>query len=96
MAALASLATIALFGCTSAVANGSTVRVVVSQPFSSYNVKTFFGNMAVNASIVAVINSHFNCYDNRPALHKDESFGTYQVVSCVPFRMKYTICDGVE
>ncbi|CAN5493234.1 ABC transporter family substrate-binding protein [soil metagenome] len=87
---------VALSGCTGTVAQGSTVRVAVSQPFSSYNAKTSFGNVAANSSIVAATNSQFNFYDNRPALQKDESFGTYQVVSRDPFRVKYTIRDGVK
>ncbi len=98
VAALAILVVVglALSGCTSTVAKGSTVRVAVSQPFSSYNAKTSFGNVAANSSIVAATNSQFNFYDNRPALQKDESFGTYQVVSRDPFRVKYTIRDGVK
>ncbi|QNE47546.1 ABC transporter family substrate-binding protein [Glaciihabitans sp. INWT7] len=90
------VAGIALSGCTATVTKGSTVRVAVSQAFSSYNARTSFGNVAANASIVAATNSQFNYYDNRPALQKDESFGTYQVVSKQPFRVKYTIRDGVK
>ncbi|WP_354575747.1 ABC transporter family substrate-binding protein [Frigoribacterium sp. UYMn621] len=90
------VAGIALSGCTATVTKGSTVRVAVSQAFSSYNAKTSFGNVAANAGIVTATNSQFNYYDNRPALQKDESFGTYQVVSKQPFRVKYTIRDGVK
>jgi peptide/nickel transport system substrate-binding protein len=98
LAALATLvvAAVALSGCTVTVAKGSTVRVAVSQPFFSYNAKTSFGNVAANTSIVAATNSQFNFYDNRPALQKDESFGTYQVVSRNPFRVRYTVRDGVK
>ena len=64
VAALATLvvAAVALSACTGTVAKGSTVRVAVSQPFSSYNAKT--------------------------------SFGTYQVISREPFRVRYTVRDG--
>ena len=73
VAALATLvvAAIALSACTGMVAKGSTVRVAVSQPFSSYNAKTSFGNVAANAGIVTATNSQFNYYDNHPALQKD-------------------------
>lgn len=88
------VAAVALSGCTGTVTKVTTVRVAASQPFSSYNTKTSFGNVSANASIVADTNSQFDFYDNRPALQKDESFGTYQVVSRDPFRVKYTIRDG--
>ena len=59
VAALATLvvAAVALSACTGTVAKGSTVRVAVSQPFSSDNAKTSLGNVATNAGIVAVTNS---------------------------------------
>jgi peptide/nickel transport system substrate-binding protein len=87
---------IGLSGCSTPTVSGTTVRVAVSQPFSSYNAKTSYGNVAANSSIVTATNSQFNYYDNRPALQKDESFGTYQVVSRDPFRVKYTVRDGVK
>jgi len=59
VAALATLvvAAVALSACTGTVAKGSTVRVAVSQPFSSDNAKTSLGNVATNAGIVAATNS---------------------------------------
>lgn len=72
------------------------MRGAVRAPFSSYNAKSSFGNVAVNANIVTATNPPFNFYDNRPALQKDGSFGTHQVVSRDPLRVKCTIRDGVK
>ena len=94
---LASLLAVALVlsGCTSSVVQGTTVTIAASQPFYSYNPKTSYGNAAANSDIVYATNSQFNYYDNTPKLQKDESFGSYQVVSRDPFRVKYTIKAGV-
>ncbi len=96
--ALGSLAIVALVlsGCTSSVVHGTTVTVAASQAFYSYNPKTSYGNAAANSDIVYATNSQFNHYDNTPKLQKDESFGSYQVVSRNPFRVKYTIRAGVK
>ncbi|MCU1558393.1 MAG: uncharacterized protein JWN09_2388 [Microbacteriaceae bacterium] len=96
--ALGALAIVALVlsGCTSTtIVHGTTVTVAASNAFYSYNPKTSYGNATANTDIVYATNSQFNYYDNTPKLQKDESFGTYQVVSRDPFRVKYTIKAGV-
>ncbi|MET4780936.1 ABC transporter family substrate-binding protein [Glaciihabitans sp. UYNi722] len=85
-----------LSGCTNTVVHGTEVTVATSQPFTSYNPKTSFGNASANSTIVYATNSQFNYYDNTSKLQKDESFGSYQVVSRAPFRVKYTIKAGVK
>lgn len=98
IAALAALVVTGLLlsGCTPSVVDGATVRIATNQAFSSYNAKTSYGNTAANSALVSATNSQFAFYDNTPTLRKDESFGTFQVVSRDPFRVKYTIRDGVN
>jgi peptide/nickel transport system substrate-binding protein len=96
---LAAFVVVALFlaGCTSpSLVHGASVSVAANQAFFSYNPKTSYGNSTANSSIVSATNSQFNYYDNTPKLVRDESFGSYQVVSRDPFRVKYTIRDGVK
>lgn len=86
-----------LSGCTPPVlVEGTSVTVAASQSFFSYNPKTSYGNSIANSSIVSATNSQFDDYDDIPALRKDESFGSYRVVSRDPFEVEYTIRDGVD
>lgn len=86
-----------LSGCTAPVlVEGTSVTVAASQSFFSYNPKTSYGNSTANSSIVSATNSQFNYYDNVPKLVEDQSFGSYQIVSRDPFKVKYTIRDGVS
>ncbi|MCU1403082.1 MAG: uncharacterized protein JWM70_1406 [Microbacteriaceae bacterium] len=90
-------AALLLAGCTSPVlVHGASVSVAASQAFFSYNPKTSYGNSTANSSIVSATNSQFNYYDNTPKLVRDDSFGSYQVVSRDPLRVKYTVRDGVK
>lgn len=86
-----------LAACTtpSLVVSGTTVRVASSQPFTSFNDQTSFGNTPANRSIVAATNSGFAYYDETSTLVRDESFGHYEVVSRNPFVVRYTIAEGV-
>jgi peptide/nickel transport system substrate-binding protein len=100
----ASAATIAasalvLSGCAapqSEVVEGSSITVAWNQPFYSYNSNTSFGNATANANIVYMTNSGFNYYDDTPQLQRDESFGTYEIVTEDPLVVEYTINEGVE
>ncbi len=80
----------------SEVVEGSSITVAWNQPFYSYNSNTSFGNATANANIVYMTSGSFNYYDNTPELQKDESFGTYELVSEDPLVVEYTIADGVE
>lgn len=80
----------------SEVVEGSSITVAWNQPFYSYNSNTSFGNATANANIVYMTSGAFNYYDNTPELQKDESFGTYEVVSEDPLVVEYTIADGVQ
>ena len=80
----------------SEVVEGSSITVAWNQPFYSYNSNTSFGNATANANIVYLTSGAFNYYDNGPTLLKDESFGTYELVSEDPLTVKYTVADDVQ
>jgi peptide/nickel transport system substrate-binding protein len=80
----------------SEVVEGSSITVAWNQPFYSYNQNTSFGNATANANIVYATNSAFNYYNNEPALVRDESFGTYEVISEDPLTVEYIINDDTQ
>jgi peptide/nickel transport system substrate-binding protein len=80
----------------SEVVEGSSITVAWNQPFYSYNQNTSFGNATANANIVYATNSAFNYYNNEPALVRDESFGTYEVISEDPLTVEYVINDDTQ
>lgn len=88
-----------LSGCAapqSEIVEGSSLSVAWNQPFYSYNGSTSFGNATANANIIYSTNSGFNYYNDTPELVKDETFGSYELVSEDPLVVKYTIADGVK
>lgn len=88
-----------LAGCStpqSEVVEDSTVTVAWNQPFYSYNGNTSFGNATANNNIIYSTNSWFNYYNDVPELVKDESFGSYELVSEDPLTVKYTVNEGVK
>ncbi|MDH6236138.1 ABC transporter family substrate-binding protein [Cryobacterium sp. CG_9.6] len=89
-----------LSGCSAPAAEsgldeGTSVNVAWNQAFYSYNGATSFGNATANNNIIYMTNDWFNYYDNTPELQKNESFGSYELVSEDPLTVKYTIADGV-
>lgn len=89
---------LALTGCSvpqSEVVKGSAVAVAWDQPFSSYNGNSVAGDTAANSNVIQATNSGFNFFDEQSTLKRDTSFGTYEVISEDPLRVKYTIADGV-
>lgn len=80
----------------SEVVEGSSITVAWNQPFYSYNSNTSFGNATANANIVYMTNAGFNYYNNEPALVRDESFGTYEIVSEDPLTVQYTVNDETQ
>ena len=88
-----------LSGCAapqSEIVEGSTLSVAWNQPFYSYNGNTSFGNATANNNIIYSTNAGFNYYNDVPELVKDESFGSYELISEDPLTVKYTIADGVK
>ena len=94
-------AALVLSGCSAPAAEsgldkGTTVTAAWNQPFYSYNSLTSFANATANNNIIYMTNDWFNYYDNTPELVKNESFGSYEMVSEDPLTVKYTIKDGVK
>lgn len=99
VAATVAAGALVLSGCAgpqSEVVEGSSLSVAWNQPFYSYNGNTSFGNATANNNITYATLGGFNYYDNTPALVKDTSFGTYELISEDPLVVKYTIADGVK
>ena len=88
--------TLTACGPTQHVVEGSEVTVVTDQPFTSSNPGTAYGNTAANRSIAYATNARFNYYNADAELVRDESFGSYQLVSSDPLTVRYTIANGVE
>ena len=99
-AALVTASSLALAGCAtdggSGLDEGTSVSVAWNQPFYSYNAGTSYGNATANANITYMTLSGFNYYDNTPELVKDESFGSYELVSEDPLTVKYTLSENAR
>ena len=98
VAAVLVLAAVALTACgpVQHVVEGSVVTVVTDQPFTSANPATAYGNTQANRSIAYATQARFNFYNPDYELQRDDSFGSYQLVSSDPLTVKYTIANGVE
>ncbi|MBU4335587.1 MAG: ABC transporter family substrate-binding protein [Actinobacteria bacterium] len=86
----------------SAAASGGTLTVAETNSFSSFNPNTSNGNTDINAKVITYpTRSWFNYTDGssfaagNPKVTKDESFGTYEVVTEDPLVVKYTVNEGV-
>ncbi|GEL94885.1 ABC transporter family substrate-binding protein [Cellulomonas composti] len=83
-------------------ATGGTLTVAETNQFFSFNSNTSNGNVDINAKVTQYpTRAWFNYVDGssfaagNPGVAKDESFGTYEVVSEDPLTVKYTINEGV-
>jgi len=90
-----------LTGCTASTAEsgldkGATVTVAADGAFDSANPATTFGNSATNLSVSSLTNDWFFSVDDTPAVVRDESFGSYELVSGDPLTVKYTVNAGVR
>ena len=97
-AAVLAAAALALTGCVapqSQVVDGSTISVGWSQPFTSYNSHTTFGNKQGNTTVTSATLSGFTYVDDVPQLVTDPSFGSYELLSEDPLVVRFTIADGV-
>ncbi|MCG2798708.1 MAG: ABC transporter family substrate-binding protein [Cellulomonas sp.] len=86
----------------SAAASGGTLTVAETNSFSSFNPNTSNGNTDINAKVITYpTRAWFNYTDGSsfaagdPKVTKDESFGTYEVVTEDPLVVKYTVNEGV-
>lgn len=80
----------------SGLVEGSSITAAWNQPFYSMNGNTSFGNATANNNINYLTLDGFNYYNNTPELVKNESFGSYELVSEDPLTVKYTIAEGVN
>ncbi len=85
-----------------AATTGGTLTVAETNQFFSFNPNTSNGNTDINAKVTTYpTRAWFNYVDGssfaagNPGVAKDESFGTYEVVSEDPLTVKYTINEGV-
>lgn len=96
LAAVAVAAVATLTGCTSPEPPGGTVTVAVSEPLTSLNPETAFGDTRTNAVVAHLTGSGFGYYDADDRLVRDESFGKAEILSQSPFRVRYTIADAAK
>lgn len=83
-------------------AAGGTLTVAEVNQFFTFNPNTSNGNTDINSKVVTYpTRAWFNYVDGNsfsegePKLVKDESFGTYEVLSKDPLKVKYTVKEGV-
>lgn len=81
---------------------GGTLTVAETNQFFTFNSNTSNGNVDVNAKVTQYpTRSWFYYVDGasfaagNPGIKKDESFGTYEVLSEDPLTVKYTVNEGV-
>lgn len=97
--AVATSAALLLTGCIpqqSTTIDGSELTVAVSQPFTSGNPATSYGEGETNANIAYATGTGFNYFTDDSELVRDESFGHYEKVSDDPLAVTYTVSDGVR
>lgn len=84
-------------GATSGTATAGTITVAETNAFTTFNPLTSAGNTDLNNKVVEYPTRAWFNYVEGPTLKivKDTSFGTYEVVSQDPLKVKYTINKGV-
>jgi peptide/nickel transport system substrate-binding protein len=83
-------------GDDSGLVEGSSITAAWNQAFYSMNGNTSFGNATANNNINYLTLDGFNYYNNTPELVKNESFGTYELVSEDPLTVEFTVAEGVN
>lgn len=99
MVSLVAVSSFVLVACVteqSTVVSGSSITVVWDEPFLSYNGTPSRANTAADTAILSMTNAGFTSYTSEPALARDESFGTYDVVAEDPLTVQYTINDETQ
>ncbi|OJV83485.1 MAG: ABC transporter substrate-binding protein [Cellulomonas sp. 73-92] len=84
-------------GATAGTATGGTIRVAETNAFTTFNPLTSAGNTDINNKVVEYPTRAWFNYVEGPTLKvvKDPSFGTYEVLSQDPLKVKYTVNKGV-
>ena len=84
-------------GSTTGSTSGGTITVAETNAFTTFNPLTSAGNTDVNNKVVYYPTRAWFNYTEGPTLKivKDPSFGTYEVLSQDPLKVKYTVNKGV-
>ncbi|MGV8883363.1 MAG: ABC transporter substrate-binding protein [Rhodoglobus sp.] len=88
-----------LSACVSApstVVHASRVTVASDDVFTSLNPLTESGSGSANTEVAYATNAGFTYYTDAPELAKDESFGSYRIITEDPLTVRYTVTDGVR
>jgi len=80
----------------SAVVHESRVTVASDDVFTSLNPLTESGAGSTNTAVAYATNAGFTYYTDAPELVKDDSFGSYRVITEDPLTVRYTVADGVR
>ena len=75
-------------------ATRSTVVIVTSNALTSLNPSVFGQSLTINTDVSYLQGFGFYYYNEKPALVKNTTFGSYQVVSKNPLRVRYTVNPG--
>ena len=74
----------------------SSITFGWNQTFYEYNTNSSTGNATANSIVLYLMNGGFSYFDENLELVRDESFGTYDVVSEDPLTTQWTVNDGVN
>jgi peptide/nickel transport system substrate-binding protein len=105
LVAVAASSALVLAGCAEGDAGGddnaglntgTAVNIMWNQPFYSYNGTSITGNATANNNVLYLMNSGFNYYDEDLNLARDESFGSYEIVSEDPLQIEYTFAETAQ
>lgn len=75
---------------------GGEVRVSWNDPLLSFNNNTTHGNATANANVDYLTQSGFSYFDKDLNLINNDQFGTCEVISLDPLKVKYTVNEGVK
>lgn len=75
---------------------GGEVRVSWNDPLLSFNNNTTHGNATANANIDYLTQAGFSYFDKDLNLINNDQFGTCEIVSLDPLKVKYTVNEGVK
>ena len=75
-------------------ATRSTVVIVTSNALTSLNPSVFGQSLTINTDVSYLQGFGFYYYNEKPEIVKNTTFGSYQVISKSPLRVRYTVNPG--
>lgn len=101
---VAAASALALSACASTGdSNGASkdqtksLSIAETNNFSSLNPESAEGNSDINSKIAALTHDGFHTVNDKlEVVHNDKSFGTMEVLSKDPLKVKYTVNEGVQ